>query len=720
MAHLRRFALLVFLFNIVMALHAQDDDTVLFFDDFEDGDLQGWDLTYALDAVEVIEIDGNSVLHVTGEQTDFASLGFDSFQGEGVILEARVYFLNSTRGEPMDFNVASEMPGHGSGYSALIDPFANNVFLAERDNGFRGLDTGGQMPNFSRETWHLMRFQIIDDHLTLFFDGELFLHTTVTSDLQGEPLFIFSVGNELYLDDVKVLNAAGAQEIETQDTTAPETRTVVCGENTDNAVTTGAQLIYGSIDGRALCSMNLDGTAPRTLIETIPIEGAEYAFIRALDIAENGSALFVLVEHVIVDEAARTSDVLGYDGYTIDLVNGEVFSLEDMLIGEKTYGEAMVFVGERHPINELPYWQDFSISPDGTTLAFIAPQYEAFSDGFYGYYLCLVATDGSRATCDFSRGDDHNESPTWSPNGLSLAYVSGDISFNGATLNIYTTEDGGVGRRRLTNASQYQAYRDPVWSPDGTMLAFQVGQRQDKSTHELFIVSVLGGGEILLVSRENFGPLEVQWSPDNQRLLAQDYRSGEVYLIDVSSPDLTPLEPTEAFVSDPSWSSDGQLLYQLFDSAANVSSIIVAQSDGSNPQRIGVGYVPHWSPDGQTIYYNDSNALIHRIQPDGSGDEIVSQNIMIGTLQAVTADPSQPLVYDTPDCFINGEGARIRNEATTDSDLLGNLSSGEQAVDGQVTDAEGYVWWHLATEGWVRSDLVEESAFCDLQPTINP
>jgi hypothetical protein len=214
------FISLVFLLSfVIQPITAQDatpsPDGILFHDDFEDGDLQGWDTSFGTGEIATLE-DGNHVLHIT-PQSDYISLGFIGEAKRGVVLEARMYFINSTRGDAFNFNVSSELPGHGLGYSALIAPDNASVFLAERIDGYRNLDVSGTMPDFDFNSWHVFRFQHIDDTLTLYYDGAPLLQTTVTSNLSGEPLFIVGRGMELYIDDVYVLS----EDVPTADTTTP-------------------------------------------------------------------------------------------------------------------------------------------------------------------------------------------------------------------------------------------------------------------------------------------------------------------------------------------------------------------------------------------------------------------------------------------------------------------------------------------------------------------
>ncbi len=179
--------------------------TVRFYDDFTGGDLTKWDVTYATEQVEIDEVNGNPALHILGNQTDYISLGlYDSFT-DASILQARVQVVDfGTRDGSFNFNLMSELPGHGMGYSALIGP-NGGAFLAERNNDFRGLISfDSRSIVLQPERWYTIRFEKRGSILTLTIDDAVIHRARVDSNQSGQPLFIFDRGMELYLDDVLI------------------------------------------------------------------------------------------------------------------------------------------------------------------------------------------------------------------------------------------------------------------------------------------------------------------------------------------------------------------------------------------------------------------------------------------------------------------------------------------------------------------------------------
>jgi len=112
--------------------------------------------------------------------------------------------------------------------------------------------------------------------------------------------------------------------------------------------------------------------------------------------------------------------------------------------------ERLTFAGS---IETSPTW-----SPNGQELAFI-------SDRSGKPMLYIMDRDGSntrRITYDFG----YCGSPAWSPKGDRIAFTAMD---DGNNMNIYTVAPDGSEAARLTSGGSNES---PSWSPDGRFLAF--------------------------------------------------------------------------------------------------------------------------------------------------------------------------------------------------------------------------------------------------------
>lgn len=145
---------------------------------------------------------------------------------------------------------------------------------------------------------------------------------------------------------------------------------------------------------------------------------------------------------------------------------------------------------------------DPAFSPDGTTIAFVRQTGQAGMD-----IWALSATGGPPWRLTSAGGDD--ERPSWSPDGTRIVFSSqrdGGIGGRGGggTGAIFVMNADGSGQQKLTDS---RLDRDPVWSPDGTRIAFVSARAGDP---ELFAMAVDGTGVTQLVEN-SASELEPDW-----------------------------------------------------------------------------------------------------------------------------------------------------------------------------------------------------------------
>ena len=133
----------------------------------------------------------------------------------------------------------------------------------------------------------------------------------------------------------------------------------------------------------------------------------------------------------------------------------------------------------------------------------------------------LVSEDGKRTNLVIDSGNDESAA-TWSPDGQRIAYVERSTEhFSGALkvmdIDVATGMPKGEPRelyRARTDSGGGWQIREPVWSPDGTMLAMVL---QDSGWDKVYLIPTSGGPPRPLTDGESEDASPV-FSPDGKML----------------------------------------------------------------------------------------------------------------------------------------------------------------------------------------------------------
>ena len=134
-------------------------------------------------------------------------------------------------------------------------------------------------------------------------------------------------------------------------------------------------------------------------------------------------------------------------------------------------------------IGRLVSVSDPCVSPDGETVAFVVTRIDLDANR-YRSAIWLAAADGSSPPRQVTAGDEGDGSPTWSPDGRTLAFTSrrkkdakGDKR---STLHLLAVDQPG---ETVTLVDLPEGIGDVQWSPDGSQIAF-VARKRDKRWEE--------------------------------------------------------------------------------------------------------------------------------------------------------------------------------------------------------------------------------------------
>jgi Tol biopolymer transport system component len=154
-----------------------------------------------------------------------------------------------------------------------------------------------------------------------------------------------------------------------------------------------------------------------------------------------------------------------------------------------------------------------------------------------------------RTIWPFTTGGSTDHEPVWSPDGTALAYTS-DAE---GTSDIWIQKVAGGPPVRVTAASVYNG--EPDWSPDGRFIVF----RSQRDGGGIFVVSAEGGTPRRL-STFGFRP---RWSPRGDRVLfsaanPDTAASLRLYVIDAGGGEPRLIKTGDARTISAAWHPDGR------------------------------------------------------------------------------------------------------------------------------------------------------------------
>lgn len=299
--------------------------------------------------------------------------------------------------------------------------------------------------------------------------------------------------------------------------------------------------------------------------------------------------------------------------------------------------------------------------------------------------ISTVNPDGSGVTelTDLAGSKAFANGPVWSPDGTRLAFWS----LRDGNVDVFVMGADGFGVRRLTNDPGYDI--DPSWSPDGTKIAFASNRHGNA---EIYAMNADGSGVRRLTNdpARDAGP---GWSPDGTKIAFDSERdgNGEIYSISPVGTGLTNLTNYPEDDVGPSWSPDGtRIAFSSLEPGDALAGIYTMNADGSGQGRLtnpttGSDYAPAWSPDGTKIAFGssrdyddrlDNNPSLYVMDSDGAG-----QTVLMNGPELEGNPDWQPV----PRCTVTGTQGNDKLRGTAGKDVICGLA-GNDALSGWEGD----------------------------------
>lgn len=269
------------------------------------------------------------------------------------------------------------------------------------------------------------------------------------------------------------------------------------------------------------------------------------------------------------------------------------------------------------PIFKIPAsFVSMAWSPDAETIAYITYEEDA-------YYLNTVAADGSRAQ-RLTEQTASGKEPTWSPDSTMIAFEA--LLVPNSQLFLVNANGG-----RLRDFMGSGSSRDLVWSPDGTEVAL-ASWVNGTSAFEIFTMNAeacLSGIAICSPKRITVNSADDRlptWSPDGSQLAFLSNRDGdwEIYALnsDCNTCEQATRQLTNMGVSANTalnWSPDGRWIAFVVSPLNQGSLIYLLDTTCTAPAACVTlisnheiaAHGPEWSPDGKQIaYYSDTRIML--------------------------------------------------------------------------------------------------------------
>jgi TolB protein len=231
------------------------------------------------------------------------------------------------------------------------------------------------------------------------------------------------------------------------------------------------------------------------------------------------------------------------------------------------------------------------------------------------YSLIVADSDGYNPQV-VARSRESLLSPSWSPDGRKIAYVS----FESGNSAIYV-QDITTGSRQLVSARAKGINGAPNWSPDGSKLALALSYQGNP---EIYVMDVGSRSETRLTNNLAIDT-EPRWTPDGQSIIFTSDRSGrpQLYQMPAGGGGADRITFQGQFNANASISYDGKQIAMVQGNGNVYRIAIMDRSLGGQVRFISPGPIdetPSFAPNASMLLYAASEGrrgVLYAVSADG-------------------------------------------------------------------------------------------------------
>jgi TolB protein len=261
----------------------------------------------------------------------------------------------------------------------------------------------------------------------------------------------------------------------------------------------------------------------------------------------------------------------------------------------------------------------------------------------------IVVRDETEVVAEATSGEQATPERTEAVATLSVEKANelaelGWIAFTaseGGRRDVFLIRPDGSGEYNLTADLPNTFAEAPVWSPDGTLIAFD-GLPNSDVLRDVYLVTVSADPEQWLFTTQPGFDCYPSFSPDGKYIvyMKEHDKNRDLFIAEIEADgepgkDILQLTDVPEHDYEPNWSPDGEHIAFTSRRDGN-SEIYVMDTEGNNVKRLtedpGLDWRPVYSPDGEWIVFESwrsGTSDIYLMRSDGSG------------LRQLTDDPAE-------------------------------------------------------------------------------